>query len=87
MVSSGLGMTFAAESGVRFLDAGGLVGGPAALSGAAVWRPLSNLGIELRDIAIWRADAKRSPLLRPLIDVVREVRTQYRPSRAPRPAP
>ena len=79
LVSSGLGMTFASESGVRFLDAGGAVGSPTALDGAAVWRPLSNLGVELRDVAIWRADAARSPLLRPLLDIVRELRTERRP--------
>ena len=82
LVSSGLGMTFAAESGARFLDAGRSIGGPVALRGAAVWRPLSNLGVELRDVAIWRADAARSPLLRPLIDIVGEVRTEHRSGRA-----
>jgi LysR family transcriptional regulator, benzoate and cis,cis-muconate-responsive activator of ben and cat genes len=82
LLSSGLGMTFAAESGARFLDAGRSIGGPVALRGAAVWRPLSNLGVELRDVAIWRADAARSPLLRPLIDIVGEVRTEHRSGRA-----
>lgn len=77
LVSSGLGITFAAENGARFLDAAGAAGSPAALQGA-VWKPLSNLGIQLRDVAIWRADAKRSPLLRPLIDVVNEVRKLHR---------
>lgn len=82
LVSSGLGLTFAAESGARFLDAGGAIGGPGSLHvGSAVWRPLSNLGVELCDIAVWRADATRSPLLRPLIDVVGDVRTQLRSSK------
>jgi hypothetical protein len=40
-----------------------------------VWKPLTDLGVELRDVATWRADAARSALLRPLIEVVREVRT------------
>ncbi len=83
LVSSGLGMTFAAESGARFLDAGGAVGGPAAPNSAAVWRPLSNLGVELRDVAMWRADAARSPLLRPLLDIVSTVRTEPPRSGAP----
>lgn len=78
LVSSGLGMTFASETGARFLDAGEAMAGPAALDRAAVWRPLSNLGVELRDIAIWRADAARSPLLRPLIDTVAEVHAAQR---------
>lgn len=77
LVSSGLGITFAAESGARFLEAGAALGGSAELEHAAVWRPLSNLGVELRDVAIWRADATRSPLLHPLIDIVGEVRTQH----------
>ncbi len=78
LVSSGLGMTFASETGARFLDAGEAMAGPAALDRAAVWRPLANLGVELRDIAIWRADAARSPLLRPLIDTVAEVHAAQR---------
>jgi hypothetical protein len=45
-----------------------------------VWKPLSNLGVELRDVAIWRADAARSPLLRPLIEIVGEVRTEHQRS-------
>jgi len=52
--------------------------------GSAVWRPLSDLGVELRDVAMWRADAVRSPLLRPLLDIVGEVRTQLRRLRPPR---
>ena len=84
LVSSGLGMAFAAENGARFLDANGPVGGSAALDGAAVWKPLRNLGVELRDVAIWRADAERSPLLRPLIDIVGEVRTEHLRTGAPR---
>jgi DNA-binding transcriptional LysR family regulator len=75
LVSSGLGMTFAAENGARFLDAGAAVGRPGSLHpGSAVWRPLTDLGVEVCDIAVWRADAPRSPLLRPLIDIVGEVR-------------
>jgi DNA-binding transcriptional LysR family regulator len=83
LVSSGLGMTFAAENGARFLDAGAAMGRPSSLDlAAAVWRPLSDLGVEVCDIAVWRADAARSPLLRPLIDIVGEVRRQLQRSRA-----
>lgn len=74
LVASGLGLTFAGESWARFLDAGEPV--------AAVWRPLSDLGVELRDIAIWRADAAQSALLRPLIEIVGEVRTELRNARS-----
>lgn len=80
-VASGLGLTFAGERTASFLDAGGAMGGPGGLPfGSAVWRPLSDLGVEVRDVAIWRADAARSPLVRPLIDVVGEVRAQLRGS-------
>jgi DNA-binding transcriptional LysR family regulator len=71
LVSSGLGMTFAAESGARFLDGGAAMSGTVARSSAAVWRPLKDLGVELRDVAVWREDAARSPLLAPLIEIVR----------------
>jgi DNA-binding transcriptional LysR family regulator len=81
LVASGLGVTFAGERGARFLDVGGAIGGVAPLQlGSAVWRPLSDLGVELRDVAMWRADAARSPLLRPLIDIVGEVHRQFQRS-------
>lgn len=77
LVASGLGLTFAGERSGRFLDPTGAIGSASAPRlGAAVWRPLRDLGVELRDVAMWRADALRSPLLRPLIDVVGEVRAQ-----------
>ena len=79
-VASGLGMTFAAESGARFLDAGAESGQLGVQPGSAVWRPLSDLGVEVCDIVAWRADAARSPLLRPLIEVVGEVRLKLQTS-------
>jgi DNA-binding transcriptional LysR family regulator len=85
LVSSGLGVTFAAESGARFLDAGGASAGPGSSRlGLAVWRPLSDLGVELCDIAVWRADAARSPLLAPLIEIVSELGTPLQRSKATR---
>ncbi|AUX34718.1 MULTISPECIES: LysR family transcriptional regulator [Sorangium] len=60
LVASGYGLTFGAEPAARFLAVG-----------TAVWRPVSDLGLEIRDIAMWRPDAQ-SLLLRPLIDLVRE---------------
>jgi DNA-binding transcriptional LysR family regulator len=87
LVSSGLGLTFAAESGARFLDAGGASrssGSPRL--GSAVWRPLSDLGVELCDIAVWRADAVRSPLLAPLVEIVAELGSEVRRTTRPRRA-
>jgi DNA-binding transcriptional LysR family regulator len=81
LVSSGLGMTFAAENGARFLDAGAATAGLGTLQPeSAVWRPLGDLGVEVCDIVAWRADAARSPLLRPLIEVVGELRMQLQSS-------
>ncbi len=77
LVASGLGLTFAGERSASFLDVGWAIREPGLLQfGSAVWRPLSDLGVELRDVAMWRADAVRSPLLRPLIDIAGEVRSQ-----------
>jgi len=77
LVSSGLGLTFAAENGARFLDAGRKSFRPDAPQlGAAVWRPLVDLGVDVADIAVWRADANESPLLRPLLAIVEEERKQ-----------
>lgn len=83
LVSSGLGLTFATESGARFLDAGRATFRPGAPSiGAAVWRPLVDLGVEVADIAVWRADAAQSPLLQPLLAIVREQRRRTAQSAA-----
>jgi LysR family transcriptional regulator, benzoate and cis,cis-muconate-responsive activator of ben and cat genes len=83
LVSSGLGLTFAAENGARFLDAGAALGGAGSpRGGSAVWKPLSDLGVEVCDIVVWRADAARSPLLRPLLEIVAELRTQLQSSGA-----
>ena len=85
LVASGLGMTFAAENGARFLDASAALGRPGSLQvGSGVWRPLSDLGVEVCDIVAWRADAARSALLRPLIEVVAEVRLRLQSSRPSR---
>lgn len=76
LVSSGLGMTFAAETGARFLDAGrASTRRDAVQLGAAVWRPLVDLGVEVADIVAWHSDADESPLLRPLLAIVEELRT------------
>ncbi|MFO0728507.1 MAG: LysR substrate-binding domain-containing protein [Myxococcota bacterium] len=75
LVSSGLGLTFAAENGARFLDAGRASFRPKNPQlGAAVWRPLVDLGVEVPDIAVWRADAAQSPLLRPMLAIIEGLR-------------
>jgi DNA-binding transcriptional LysR family regulator len=60
LVASGFGLTFGAEPAARFLAIG-----------TAIWKPVSDLGLEMRNIAMWRPDAQ-SLLLRPLVDLVRE---------------
>jgi hypothetical protein len=60
LVASGFGLTFGAETAALFLTVG-----------TAIWKPVSDLGLEMLDIAMWRPDAP-SPLLRPLLDLVRE---------------
>jgi LysR family transcriptional regulator, benzoate and cis,cis-muconate-responsive activator of ben and cat genes len=84
LVASGLGLTFAGERSARVFDVGARVPGGAdrpPFLGSAVWRPLSDLGVEIRDVATWRHDAARSALLRPLIDIVGEVRVQLQGAR------
>lgn len=79
LVSSGLGLTFAAENGARFLDAGRSSSHPRAKRvGASVWRPLVDLGVEVADIVVWRSDASESPLLQPLLAIVEEQRRAVR---------
>jgi DNA-binding transcriptional LysR family regulator len=84
LVASGLGLTFAGERTASFLNLGAEGGGPGSHQlGSAVWRPLSDLGVDLCDVAMWRSDAPRSPMLRPLIDIISELRSQLK--RAERP--
>ncbi len=61
LVASGFGLTFGPAVAASFLAVG-----------TAIWKPVSDLGLEMRNIAMWRPDAQ-SPLVRPLItDLVRE---------------
>lgn len=60
LVASGYGLAFGSETAAPVLPAG-----------TAIWKPVRDLGLEMRDIAMWRPDAQ-SPLLRPLIDLVCE---------------
>jgi DNA-binding transcriptional LysR family regulator len=56
MVAAGLGLTLSAEPWLE-----GVAG--------IVWRPLSDVSIEIRTAAAWRS-ANRSPLLRALVDLL-----------------
>ncbi|BCJ50596.1 transcriptional regulator [Actinoplanes sp. NBRC 14428] len=50
---------------------------PILLLGTAVWKPVTDLDVHRADIVMWRRQDERSPLLRPLIDIVREVAGGY----------
>jgi DNA-binding transcriptional LysR family regulator len=69
LVASGFGSTFGSETADPFLAVG-----------TAIWKPVSDLGLEIRDIVMWRPDAQ-SPLLQPLINLVREVRAELQDDR------
>jgi len=65
LVASGLGLTFGTENAGRMLTLAGLQ-----------WKPVSDLGLEVRDVVMWRPDDAEAPLLRPFLDVVRELRSE-----------
>jgi DNA-binding transcriptional LysR family regulator len=74
LVASGLGLTFGTENAGRMLTLAGLQ-----------WKPVSDLGLEVRDVVMWRPDDAEAPLLRPFLDVVRALRSELhvpRPKRA-----
>lgn len=60
LVASGLGLSF----GTR-IDLGGLL-----------WKPVVDLDLEKREIVMWRHDDADAPLLRPFLDIVREIRSE-----------
>lgn len=62
LVASGSGITFGPENAGRMLTLAGLQ-----------WRPVRDLGLEVRDVVVWRRDEAENPLLRPFLDVVREL--------------
>lgn len=86
LVASGVGLTFAGERSARLLDPGPPAAPGALQAGKALWRPLADLGVELRDVAMWRTDAARTPLLQPLLEIVREVRASVRGAGSASPA-
>lgn len=67
LVASGDGLTFGPENVAPVLALG---------LGQAIWRPVSDLHLEMRDIVMWRPEDAQSPLLRPLIEIVREVQLE-----------
>ncbi len=70
LVASGLGLMFGTEHAGRMLTAAGLH-----------WKPVGDLGLELRDVVMWRPDDSEDPLLRPFLDIVRELRSERRAPR------
>jgi LysR family transcriptional regulator, benzoate and cis,cis-muconate-responsive activator of ben and cat genes len=65
LVASGLGLTFGTENAGRMLTLAGLQ-----------WKPVSRLGLEVREVVMWRPDDAEAPLLRPFLAVVRELRAE-----------
>lgn len=65
LVASGLGLAFTTGYEVRFFP---FIG--------SQWKPVSDLGLEVRELVMWRPDDAETPLLRPFLDVVRELRSE-----------
>ncbi|MEI9936648.1 MAG: LysR family transcriptional regulator [Pseudomonadota bacterium] len=65
LVASGLGLMFGTEHVGRMLTLAGLQ-----------WKPVSDLRLEVRDVVMWRLDGAEAPLLRPFLDIVRELRAE-----------
>jgi DNA-binding transcriptional LysR family regulator len=42
--------------------------------GPAVWRPVADLDVQASDVVMWRPDDAETPLMRPLLAIVRETR-------------
>jgi len=64
-VASGFGLAFGTENTARIVPLGG-----------SHWKPVSDLGLEVREIVMWRPEDAEAPLLRPFLDVVRELRSE-----------
>lgn len=62
LVASGLGLSFGTS-----LTLGGLL-----------WKPVGDLGLQVHEIVMWRPDDADAPLLRPFLDIVRELRAELR---------
>lgn len=60
LVASGLGLSF----------------GTSITLGGLTWKPVRDLDLERREIVMWRPEDADAPLLRPLLDIVRELRSE-----------
>ena len=65
LVASGLGLMFGTEHVGRMLTLAGLQ-----------WQPVNDLRLEVRDVVMWRVQDAGAPLLRPFLDIVRELRSE-----------
>lgn len=65
LVASGHGLAFGTGYAARVFS---FVG--------SQWKPVSDLGLEVRELVMWRPDDAEAPLLRPFLDVVRDLRTE-----------
>lgn len=65
LVASGFGLAFWTEYAARVLPLGG-----------TQWKPVGDLDVEVREIVMWRPDDAEAPLLRPFLDIVRELRSE-----------
>jgi LysR family transcriptional regulator, benzoate and cis,cis-muconate-responsive activator of ben and cat genes len=63
LVASGDAITFLPEAVTPVLQLG-----------SAVWRPVTDLGVQWSEVAMWRPEDTDAPLLRPLIDIVMDLR-------------
>lgn len=65
LVASGFGLAFWTEYASRVLPLGG-----------TQWKPIGDLNVEVREIVMWRPGDAEAPLLRPFLDIVRELRAE-----------
>jgi DNA-binding transcriptional LysR family regulator len=65
LVASGFGLAFWTEYAARVLPLGG-----------TQWKTVADLDVEVREIVMWRSEDAETPLLRPFLEIVRELRSQ-----------
>jgi LysR family transcriptional regulator, benzoate and cis,cis-muconate-responsive activator of ben and cat genes len=73
LVSCGDGLTFIGEKAKIMLF------------GAAVWKPIADFDVEVRDVVMWRSADTLSPLVHPLVEIARELAARAGGLRAPQP--
>lgn len=69
LVASGFGLAFWTEYASRVLPIGG-----------TQWKPISDIKVEVREIVMWRPGNAEAPLLRPFLDIARELRAELHAS-------